>query len=378
MTEPKKTLAILSVSAGAGHVRAAEGLQKTAERTCTGWNAVHLDVMDFVPQAFRTLYAESYIKIVNSHPALWGFLYEKSDRVETDRSKLKTVRLAIERLNTRKLKKELETMRPDAIICTHFLPPELISRLIRKDQLDAPCYVQVTDFDIHGLWIQSHMAGYFAASEEVAYRIKDRGIPQEKIHVTGIPISPAFTEPLSRTECAAELGIAPDKTTLLIMSGGMGVGGIDELVERLLSCNLDCRIIALAGKNKKLLADLEACAAKYPGKLTPMGFTTTIERVMAASDIAVSKPGGLTTSECMAMGLPMIIISPIPGQEERNADHLLEHGAALKAHDAAGVEFRVKKLLENRALLEAMRKNAARLGRPAAASNVLKIVTSGG
>jgi len=107
---------------------------------------------------------------------------------------------------------------------------------------------------------------------------------------------------------------------------------------------MTCQVIALAGKNKKLLRTLDKLAEKFPGKLFPMGFTRTIERVMAASDLAISKPGGLTTSECLAMGLPMVVISPIPGQEERNADYLLENGAALKAHDAAGLEFRVKEM----------------------------------
>ena len=369
---------VLSVSAGAGHVRAAEAIIETAKLNYPGLKIVHHDVMDLVPKLFKKLYADSYIKIVDRHPALWGFMYEKMDRRESDDSKLKKVRTAIERLNTRKLSKEIENISPDAIICTHFLPAELISRMIRKGKTRIPCWVQVTDFDIHGLWIHTNMAGYFAATEEVAWRIRDRGIPAEQIHVSGIPIAPVFKQKYSREECAAEIGVNPKKTTLLMMSGGLGVGGTHELAERLLELKMNCQVIALAGKNKKLLKTLDKLAEKFPGKLFPMGFTRTIERVMAASDLAISKPGGLTTSECLAMGLPMVVISPIPGQEERNADYLLENGAALKAHDAAGLEFRVKRLLENPKQLDLMRRNARDIGRPEAAEKVLKTVIETG
>ncbi len=160
-----------------------------------------------------------------------------------------------------------------------------------------------------------------------------------------------------------------------MMSGGCGVGAINEMAEQLLS-NLkeDIQIVALAGKNRKLFDKLNEISPQYPGKLKPMGFTNTIERVMCCADIAVSKSGGLTTSECLAMGLPMIVISPIPGQEERNADYLLENGAGMKACDYAGLEYRLKFLLENPDKLEIMRKNAKNIGKPHAAKKVLDIV----
>jgi processive 1,2-diacylglycerol beta-glucosyltransferase len=185
---------------------------------------------------------------------------------------------------------------------------------------------------------------------------------------------PAFAEEYSPEDCCRELGIDPAKKTLLMMSGGYGVGGIDLLAERLLALQEDFQIVALAGKNEELLRDLQALAARHPGRLYPMGFTRTIERIMATADFAITKPGGLTTSECLAMGLAMIVVSPIPGQEERNADFLLESGAALKAYDAAGLVYRVDSLLKNPQRLEEMRQKAARAGRPDAARRVLEIV----
>lgn len=367
----EKTILLLSVSAGAGHVRAAEALRKTAEENLPSFKPVHLDVMDFVPPLFRKIYADSYMKIIERNPSIWGFLYAQTDKKENPL--IRKIRYAVQKLNTKKLFDKIAELKPDTVICTHFLPAELLSKMIGEKKFHAPVWVAVTDFDIHSLWIQPHISGYFAASPEVAWRMKDKGIDPGRIYVTGIPIMPAFEKKHSRAECAKQLGIDPDMTTILLMSGGLGVGGIHLIAERLLSISAEFQILALAGKNKVLLEELKKLERSFAGKLKSAGFTTTIEINMAASDLAISKPGGLTTSECLAMGLPMIVISPIPGQEERNADYLLENGVALKAHNAAVLEFKLMELLKNPAKLCEMRKSAARLGRPNAAIDILEI-----
>lgn len=372
-----RTLVLLGVSAGAGHVRAAEALRAHAVEAYPDHKVIQLDLMEWVPALFRKVYAESFLYVVERHPELWGYLYGQTDKPPRAGSKLEGLRKAVERLNTARFMKMLGDLDPDHVICTHFLPAQLLSRKIGKGALKLPVWVQVTDFDVHRLWIHPHMAGYFAAGEEVAWRMADRGIDPGAIHVTGIPIMPAFSAPLDKSACARELGLDPGKRVLALMAGGAGVGagtgggGLDRTAARLLAMPGDFQVAALAGRNEKLLGDLNRLAAEHPGRLFPMGFTRSIERLMAASDVAVTKPGGLTTSECLAMGLPMILVNPIPGQEERNADYLLENGAALKAYDAAGLSFRVKELLANPERLASLRANALRLGRPNAASAVL-------
>jgi processive 1,2-diacylglycerol beta-glucosyltransferase len=369
---PQK-VAIFSVSAGAGHVRAAQALQAAAERWYPGVETVHVDLMDLVPKLFRNLYADTYIKIVESHPALWGYLYDRADQEKAD-STLNRLRIGIERLNTQKLIKVLRDINPDHVICTHFLPAQLLSRKIVQGAFTRPVWVQVTDFDLHALWIHENMAGYFAANDEVAWRMAERGIPRDTIHVTGIPVMPVFSESRSRAECARELGLDPDMKTLLMMSGGAGIGGIETLAERLMQIDEDFQLVALAGRNGRLLHNLRKIAVRHTTRLLPLGFTPTIERVMSVSDLAITKPGGLTTSECLAVGLPMIVISPIPGQEERNADFLLENGAALKACGAAALAYRVGMLIHDPERLGILRDNALRLGKPEAARAVLDIV----
>jgi processive 1,2-diacylglycerol beta-glucosyltransferase len=189
---------------------------------------------------------------------------------------------------------------------------------------------------------------------------------------------PAFSQKLDRAECARELGINPDKTTLLLTTGGAGIAGGEEMIERLLALPGDFQIIALAGRNGHLLANYRRLAVANASRLFPLGFTTTIERIMACADLAVTKPGGLTVAECLAVGLPMVLISPIPGQEERNADYLLEQGVAVKAHDSVALEYKIEQLLSHRERVSRMRENMRGLGRPDAARAVLDHVLSDG
>jgi processive 1,2-diacylglycerol beta-glucosyltransferase len=371
-------LLILSVSAGAGHVRAAQAVEAAAKLASPPVEATHLDLLTLVPAQFRRLYGQQYIKLVDRLPQLWSYLYARTDRPGRD-SVLGNLKRAVEKVNTRRLGDEIARLAPDAILCTHFLPAELLSRRRAAahpgDPRLPPLWVQVTDFDVHTLWVHPHVDHYCVASEEVAFRLADRGVRRERISVTGIPVMPQFAEPLDRATCAREIGIDPGKFTALLMAGGAGVGALDELASRLLRLPRGLQLIALAGRNEELLRRLRDLARAHPGRLFPLGFTTTVERLMTASDLVITKPGGLSVSECLAKGRPMLLASPIPGQEERNADYLLEAGAALKAADAATLEFKLAGLLDAPTRLEAMGAAARRIARPRAAEDVLRLVS---
>lgn len=369
----QKKILLLSVSAGAGHTRAAEAIRSCIERDHPGAVAVHIDVMDFVPQVFRSIYTDLYITLVTRFPALWGVLYRSMNTVSPSATARK-IRQGIQRLNTGKLLKEIAMIGPDAIICTHFLPAEILSSLIQSGGTHCPVWVQVTDFDLHRIWVYQGMAGYFSASEEVAFCMRAQGISTQAIHITGIPVMPAFSDVLDRNECAREFGLDPERMTILLMGGGAGLGKLDETAVKLLAIDADFQLVVLAGKNAKLLRTLNILSKRFPGRLIPQGYTNRMERLMTCADVAITKPGGLTTAECLALGLPMIVHSPIPGQEERNADFLLEQGAALKASDAETLEYKVRFLLGSPARLAEMRTRAKALGRPYAAESVASTV----
>lgn len=359
---------LLSVSAGAGHVRAAQAIQ-AAGADLADVQIEHIDVLTLVSAGFRKVYGELYVDLVERHPNLWAHLYQRSDEAATNAWENR-LRRAIERVSTRALGEAVAAAAPDAVICTHFLPAELLARAAARGRPVPPVWVQVTDFDLHRLWVQPGVAGYFVASDEVAFRLRHH-LPDARVQVTGIPIMPAFGQPLARGACAAELGLDPDRLTAMVMTGGQGLASGAAMVERLLAIGGDLQIVAIAGRNEELLARYQALARAHPGRLTPLGFTRTIERVMAACDLVITKPGGLSTSECLAMGVPMLLISPIPGQEERNAHHLLEQGAAWLAVDTVALEWRLHRLLAEPHHLAALRQRAAALGRPRAAREVL-------
>lgn len=378
-TSGKKIL-ILSVSAGAGHARAAEAIRAHAALHDAGSTVIHLDVMDYATAGFRKIYTDFYIKLVNKAPTLWGYLYNFTNEAKRD-SSIEQLRRCLERWNAKALLREIDKFQADAIICTHFLPAEMLSRLIARQELACPVWVQVTDFDLHRMWVQEGMTGYFAANEEVAFRMRAQGIAAERIHVTGIPIMPAFAKPLDRQICARELGLDPNQLTFMVMGGGAGLGNMEVLAQHLLSMQVDdendiaaFQLIVLTGKNTQALHALQRLAKSYPQRLFPCGFTTQVERLMVCADVIITKPGGLTTSECLALGLPMIVNAPIPGQEERNADYVMEQGAALKAVDSLALEFRLRELIAHPEKLQAMRIQAQSLGRPYAAQAVFACV----
>nr|WP_315472307.1 glycosyltransferase [uncultured Undibacterium sp.] len=371
-----KKILILSVSAGAGHARAAEAIRAYAALHDPVSTVIHLDVMDYVTAGFRKIYTDFYIKLVNKAPTLWGYLYNFTNEAKRD-SSIERLRRYLERWNAKALLREIEKFQADAIICTHFLPAEMLARLIARKELACPVWVQVTDFDLHRMWVHEGMTGYFAANEEVAFRMRVHGIAAQQIHVTGIPIMPAFTQVLDRAICAHELGLSPNKLTFMLMGGGAGLGNMEALAQHLLSMRGDdensdaaFQLIVLTGKNTQALQALQRLAESYPQRLFPCGFTTQVERLMICADVIITKPGGLTTSECLALGLPMIVNAPIPGQEERNADYVMEQGAALKAVDSLALEFRLRELIAHPEKLQAMREQARRLGRPHAAQVV--------
>lgn len=369
---PQKIL-LLSVSAGAGHQRAAQALQASAAEQYPEWQVLHLDVMNYVTSGFRKIYTDFYLQLVNKAPTLWGYLYQLSNEARPT-STMERLRRAIERLNARALLDAIAEFKPDQIVCTHFLPAELLARLRKKGQLTTPVWVQVTDFDLHRMWIHQGLQGYFCANDEIADRLQQQNLESTQIHATGIPVMPAFGKAWSRQQCGTQWQIEANKPTILLMGGGAGLGGLEFVAEGILRLPGDAQLLVLAGKNQATLSALQRLQQRYPERLRAFGFTNQVEQIMACADLIITKPGGLTTSECLAMGLPMIVNAPIPGQEERNADYLLEQGVALKAYDEMSLLYRLAQLLAQPERLAQMRQRAQAIGKAQAAQHVLNVL----
>ncbi|MEW7851290.1 glycosyltransferase [Massilia aurea] len=368
-----KTIVLLSVPAGAGHTRVAEAIRACAAADYPDATVIHLDAMAFATPRLRRVYTDFYIRLITRAPGLWRHIYRWTDAARPD-GPINRLRRWIELRDSRLLVNEIAALKPDAVICTHFQPAEILAQQIATGALTCPVWVQVTDFDLHRMWIQPHITGYFAANDEVAFRLYAQGIAGHAIHVAGIPTMPAFAIAHDRAECARALGLNPDLPTFLLMGGGAGLGGLSLVAQQLLAIPGNFQLIVLAGKNAVELAALQRLAVRFPGRLAAQGFTDGVERLMACADLVITKPGGATTAECLAMGLPMIVNAPIPGQEEQNANYLLEHGAALKAVDLPTLDYRIRYLMAHPAKLAEMAACARALGRPQAARHVMETV----
>jgi processive 1,2-diacylglycerol beta-glucosyltransferase len=367
-----RNVLILSASAGAGHVRAGQALEHAFKESGAVRSVHHFDTLEYTNPLFRRFYSRAYIDMVNAMPEVLGWLYNVSDNPEWD----DRLKVAFEKLNTLPFVKLLHDYKPDLTVCTHFLPAEIISWLRRMGQLRRTRQaIVVTDFDVHAQWICTKQARYFVALEETRAHLEELGIPAPRITVSGIPIDPAFTIAKDKAALRAKYGLRRDGVVILISAGGFGVGKIHTLIQPLLQLRHPAQVVAICGRNEELKARLEGeAAALAPGSrvgLKVIGYTSAMDEYMAAADLVVGKPGGLTTSEALARGLIFVIVSPIPGQEERNSDHLLEEGAAIRCNNLPVLAYKIDRLLDDPARLETMRANVRRLARPRAAREIV-------
>ncbi len=367
-----KKVLILSASAGAGHMRAADAVERAFRLTDAAAEVRHVDTLQFTNKLFRHLYSKAYIDLVNKSPELLGWFYDHLDKPWKNERR----RLALDKLNTRPFVKMLEAYQPDITVCTHFLPAEIISWLKAKGRVNFRQAIVVTDFDVHAMWLCHHYEQYFVAMDETREHLLRLGIPEAKVTTSGIPIDPVFAEPKDKLEMRAKYGLRPDVTTILVSAGGFGVGPIKHMLESLVGLKHPAQIVALCGRNAELKSNLEAARERLPRShhvaIHPVGFTTEMDEYMSAADILLGKPGGLTTSEALAKGLVFAIVNPIPGQEERNSDHLLENGVAVRCNNLPVLAYKLDRLLDDPARFASMQAGARRMARPDAARTIVR------
>lgn len=366
----KKAL-ILSASVGAGHMRAAEALEKAFKQQSAAAEIRNVDVLEYTNPLFRRLYGKAYLDMVNAMPEVLGWIYDSLDKPWQNERR----RLALDRLNTQPLIKFLKNYQPDIAVCTHFLPAEIISWLTAKGKINFPQAIVVTDFDVHAMWLCHHFERYFVATDETRVHLEKLGIPAEKITVSGIPIDPVFSENKNKIEMREKYDLAKDKLTILVSAGGFGVGNIEYLLQALSDLETPAQILAICGRNEELKTKLEKLAAEKLNNervvFKPVGFTKEMDEYMSAADLIVGKPGGLTTSEALAKNLVFVIVNPIPGQEERNSDHLLEQGCAIRCNNLPTLAYKIDRLVKDNSRFETMRKNVSRFARPDASREIV-------
>jgi len=366
MTDPRPIL-VLTTSAGGGHVVAAQAIQ-TALRELAPQERVEVhDVLAWGTPLFRRLYAGGYFRIVQHCPALMGWLYDVMDQPPGMWDRL---RGAFQAAFIRPIIRELLRRQPKLLIHTHFLSAEIAADLRRSGRLNCPQVIVTTDFATHRIWVQEPTERYYTATQEGKAYLTTWGVPEERIAVTGIPVRAAFQKPLSRQVARQQLGLPSEGRIVLLLTGGMGMGPVEAIFRQLLYLSDLAHVVAIAGSNRKLYERLKALAGHAAGSSTVVGYTDRMHEYMHAADLAITKPGGLTASEALVCGLPMLITFPIPGQETRNSDYLLSEGAAVKLQHIRLLPYQVRQLLEDEEALERLRQAGRRLARPEATRTI--------
>jgi len=363
---------IATVTAGAGHLQAAAALEEVWRSLRPRDLVERLDVLDFTPRLYRKVYVESYVKVVEHAPELWAHVFKKTDNPALAR-KLRRFRRGITQLVTNKFVKQLKKSKPEAVLCTHYMPLEIIGRLKDKTPRHPPPLTVsiVTDFEAHALWMEPGVDLYCVAAEETKARLVARGVQARDVVVTGIPVSAKFSVEPQPAEVRKRLGLRDDLPVLLVLGGGFGMGPVAEILEQLNKLERLVQVVVVCGRNEELRRELAVQERKHPTHV--LGFVTNMHELMAVADLIVTKPGGLTSSEALAMGKPLFVLNPIPGQEAANSDFLLGHGAAAKANRVEDLPYRLEKLLGSSRLTE-MAHAARALGKPNAAGEICREV----
>ncbi|KNZ71210.1 monogalactosyldiacylglycerol synthase [Thermincola ferriacetica] len=353
-----------SVSIGAGHDLAALGLMAEIKNRFPGAETMLVNTFDYINPTLNKVIVGSYMESLKFSPKIWGKLYAQAEEGD----QFIDLRQILHGLWSSKLEKLVDSFAPDAVICTHAFPAGMLSMLKGRGLLDVPLLAILTDYTVHSFWLHDHIDTYIIPTEELKYLFIRHGIKAEKIKAFGIPVRPEFSQLPSKEEARTSMQLE-NKTTFLVMGGGLGLGDVKNIIVELGNSDLDINIIAVAGKNHKLQTALDLLQTK--ANLKVFGFTEEIPRLMAASDVIVTKPGGLTTAEVLATGIPMVIMSPLPGQEERNTEFLLNCGVAVKVRKLDLLIPTVKQLLENPVKIKQVKEMCRVLGRPKAAADTV-------
>lgn len=362
-------IAILHATAGSGHRSAAVAIAHALSAREPAATVREVDALVFASRFYRTAYSEGYNAMAQRAPRLWGALYALWAQQRVHKSAGPT-REAFDRLALRSLVRVVERERPDAIVCTHFLPVEALYPLRARGRLRVPLHVVITDFTAHRLWAYPHVDRYYVAAPEVAAELHAHGVPSDRIEVTGIPVDPRFSHSIGREAARERFGLPADAPVVLVMGGGSGVGPMTGLAERLAALPMAPHVVVVCGTNERLRLEVHDLAAETGGRVRAIGFTREVDAWLEAADVLVSKAGGLTCSEALIKRTPLVVFRPTPGQEVANARHLEAGGAAVHADSVDTVAATVSRWLSDSAARERVRENAGRLARPDAADTI--------
>ena len=361
--DPKTTggerVLILSAGVGSGHNSAAEAVRQACASRADIAEVQVLDVLQTSSALYRNVLGKGYFVLAEELPWLVEWGYDISDPPFRRRGPIDPWT----RANSLPVIREIKRFQPTAIVCTHFLPAQLVASLILGGAIDAKTAVVTTDYDFQGLSLTGAFHALFVAREEGRAGLTALGLPPDRVAATGIPISGQPGAPPERD--------ANEPPMLLISAGASGGDYAVAVVRQTLHMRTPFTATVVCGRNDELRQRIDQLVAPAGNRYRVLGFTTEMPQLLRSADLFVGKPGGMSSAECMAAGLPMVLVNPIPGQEVRNGDYLIEQGAAVRCNTAATIGWKIDKVLSDPGRLQRMQAAAKKTGRPDAAADVL-------
>lgn len=364
---------VLSVSVGAGHMRTAEALREAAGSLYPGAEIRILDTFRHASPFLGKLVLGAYMEMLKKSPLLYGFLYRQAEHGKPLSGKGKVgFSHIINMAAAPRLVEYIKDFKPEIIACTHAFPLGIVSFLKKKGVFRGPVFAIITDYDVHSFYIFSEVDNYIVGSEDLIQQCLEFGIEPWRVHATGIPIHSQFFAQYDKKQLRGQIGLEPDLPVILLMGGGLGMGPLDS-VFKTLGSGASYQLICVAGANTTLREKLDSMAKSMSCRVKIYGFVDNIHVLMAASDFMVGKAGGLTCAEAMALGLPIFIVDPLPGQEEKNTEFMTTAGAGVRVN-AASLSSVVQDYLNEPAKIEKMARAAAGRGKPNAARDVVGLM----
>jgi processive 1,2-diacylglycerol beta-glucosyltransferase len=376
---PSSRVLVISASIGSGHVAAARALEASLSET--GIDARHIDLLDYTTAPFRRLYRQAYFDLVRTAPDLVDWVGKRLDRRPREQRTVQArLRARLARLVSYHLPRQISQFAPQLLIHTHFLGLDILST--RRRDLVVPQVEVMTDFWIHSLYMQPLVKRYYVGNDEAAVHLRASGVGADRIRVSGIPIDTRFASLPDRATARTRLDLPHDRDVMLMMLGGVDARTASPLIAQLRTMRWPVTVVVVCGRSAGLAERIRTQVGDHDpdalARFRVLGHIDDVPTYMAAADLMVGKPGGLTTSEALAAGLPVAIVNPYPLQEESNANYLLEYGAGMRIEPLTTFTFKVQRFFSDPERRARMAAAAATLGRPYASRDVVADIREAG
>ncbi|HOW42841.1 MAG TPA: glycosyltransferase [Candidatus Omnitrophota bacterium] len=366
----KKNVVLMYISEVSGHHSATLAIEKALHTLSSNIETLNINAFRYTNPISEKVVNQIYTTVIKRTPMIWDLIYDNP----TVKERLEKIKDAIHKMNSKKFQRLFGKFHPDAVICTQAFPCGMVADYKKMYNAHFPLIAVLTDYVPHSYWIYDNVDFYVVPSEEIGHRLMLKGVPPEKIKPLGIPFDFKFNAPVDRHKVYASLGLDPRVPTMLLMGGGQGLGPIKSIVKALEKVEMDFQEIIVCGVNKKLYSSLQKKIKKYGKKIVLLKYVDNINELMTISQLIVTKPGGITTSEALSKKLPMLIIKPIPGQEASNTVYLTEKNAAIKIDHPRHIDLVVQDLFEHPHKISQLSECAGALSKPNASMDIAKLI----